>query len=488
MATTPIHESPLLAQLSGYLSGAFLPATGASLIVNDPATGLKIASLPSFGERETRDAISASERALILPTSLAKRKEWLERIADAHVRHRETLAQIITKENGKPISEARGEVDYSATFYADCARRINCLAPRVLQLQSKNHQWTVYARPAGVAGLIVPWNFPLAMLAKKAAAALAAGCPIVVKPSEKTPLSSIALFHIFHEAGVPPGMAHLVFGDAQAIGKALCQHPAVRVISFTGSTAVGKLLSVQAAPHVKRMALELGGNAPFIVFEDADLGHAASELMTNKFRCSGQTCVCTNRVYVHSKIASAFGKLLASKVSALKVGPGADPSTQVGPLIDREGFDKVQDLVADALQSGASALAGGPTKIAAGDTGRFYPPTVLADVKSEARCLKEELFGPVILLVRFDNDEEVIHAANDTEYGLAAYVFTQSAERADSVITQLRFGHVGLNTGTGPTAEAPFGGMKQSGLGREGGDEGIFEFIELQTVPASLAL
>jgi succinate-semialdehyde dehydrogenase/glutarate-semialdehyde dehydrogenase len=487
MPTFPINNSPLLAKLSGYLSGTFLPVTSTPLAVNDPATGQKIASLPSFGERETRDAIEASERALSFPTSHARRKGWLERIAQAHVHNRETLAQIITAENGKPISEARGEVDYSASFYADCARRIDCLAPRELELQPKSHKWTVHARPAGVAGLIVPWNFPLAMLAKKAAAALAAGCPIIVKPSEKTPLSSIALFRIFHEAGITPGMAHLVFGDAPAIGKVLCEHPSVRVISFTGSTAVGKLLSVQAAPHVKRMALELGGNAPFIVFDDADLEHAASELVANKFRCSGQTCVCTNRVYVHSKVATIFGKLLADKVGSLKVGAGSKPSTQVGPLIDSDGFQKVRALVDDAIERGAGVLTGGPSAVTPKFADRFYPPTVLDSVSRGARCLKEEVFGPVIPLVHFENDDEVVRAANDTEHGLAAYLFTRSTGRSDKVIAQLRFGHVGLNSGTGPTAEAPFGGMKQSGLGREGGDEGIFEFVELQTVPTPLA-
>jgi succinate-semialdehyde dehydrogenase / glutarate-semialdehyde dehydrogenase len=396
------------------------------------------------------------------------------------------LAQIITAENGKPIAEARGEVDYSAAFYAESARRMSCLEPRVLEQQPKGHQWTVYARPAGVAGLIVPWNFPLAMLAKKAAAALAAGCPIVVKPAEKTPLSSIALFHIFHELGMPAGMVNLVFGDAPAIGKVLCEHPAVRVISFTGSTAVGKLLAAQAAPYVKRMALELGGNAPFIVFDDADLEHAANELITNKFRCSGQTCVCSNRVYVQAGVAADFAKLVAARVGALEVGPGVNPGSQVGPLIDAAGFGKVRELVEDALARGATAITGGAAPVPADGTGLFYPPTVLDGVTGQARCLKEELFGPVVPLVRFATEQELVQAANDTEYGLAAYVFTKDMDRAGRVIAQLRFGHVGLNSGTGPSPEAPFGGMKQSGLGREGGDEGILEYVELQTVPTPL--
>jgi succinate-semialdehyde dehydrogenase/glutarate-semialdehyde dehydrogenase len=278
-------------------------------------------------------------------------------------------------------------------------------------------------------------------------------------------------------------MVNMVFGDASAIGKLLCEHPAVRVISFTGSTAVGKLLSAQAAPHIKRMALELGGNAPFIVFQDAELEHAADELMANKFRCSGQTCVCSNRVYVHHRVAPAFAKLVAERMGALGVGPGVDPSTKVGPLIDRGGFDKVRELVADALQQGASAITGGVAAVPPEGAGLFYPPTLLDSVPNSARCLKEEVFGPVVPMARFDTDQEAVSAANDTEYGLAAYVFTKDTERAGRIIEQLRFGHVGLNTGTGPSPEAPFGGMKQSGLGREGGDEGILEYVELQTVP-----
>jgi succinate-semialdehyde dehydrogenase/glutarate-semialdehyde dehydrogenase len=320
------------------------------------------------------------------------------------------------------------------------------------------------------------------MLAKKAAAALAAGAPVVVKPAEKTPLSAVALFQLLHERGLPRGMVNLVFGDAKAIGRVLCEHPAVRVISFTGSTAVGKLLAAQAAPHVKRMALELGGNAPFIVFDDANVEGAVTHLMANKFRCSGQTCVCSNRIYVQSRIAAGFLAELKARVAALKVGPGIAPDTEIGPLIDRAGFAKVNELVQDALGRGAKASVGGAAPVPNEDAGLFYPPTVLEGVTAEMRCTREEVFGPVLPIIVFETEEQAVAAANATEYGLAAYVFSESSELRERVAARLQFGHVGSNSGTGPTPEAPFGGMKQSGIGREGGLEGLLEFVEVQTI------
>ena len=484
MPNADVTESPLLKHLTGYVNGAFLPATERGLDVRDPADGSVVARLPSYGRPVALRAIESAERALGAPPSLADRRRWLEAVAGAHASHREDLARIITRENGKPLAEARGEVDYAAGFYADAARRVEQLAPRTLEGSVRGHRWRVYCRPAGVAGLIVPWNFPLAMLAKKASAALAAGAPMVVKPAETTPLSSIALFHLLHALDLPKGLVNLVFGDAPAIGQALCTHPAVRVISFTGSTAVGRLLSAQAAPHVKRMALELGGNAPFLVFDDADLEPSADALIANKFRCSGQTCVCTNRVYVQQGIRERFVALVAERVAALKVGPGLSPDSQVGPLINRAGFAKVRELVVDAVRHGARAVVGGAPEVPAEGQPTFYPPTLLDGVSGGARCLREEVFGPVIPMVGFDGEDEVVQAANDTEYGLAAYVFTRSDERAERVLARLSFGHVGWNTAVGPAPEAPFGGMKQSGLGREGGLEGILEMVELQTVPS----
>lgn len=483
-------DSPLLRHLAGYEAGAFLPdvpagrpqepdAAGELVRVVDPATGDVLAVLPSYGAVDATRMVQSAERALTNPAPLAQRAAWLIAIADALLANRDELARIITLENGKPIGEAKGEVDYAAGFYRTAAAEIDVLQPRVLAAKPKGLTWTVHARPAGVAGLITPWNFPLAMLAKKLSGALAAGAPAVIKPANETPLSVIALFHLMHTLGLPPGLVSLAFGDSSAIGKVLCEHPAVRVISFTGSTRVGQTLAVQAAPHVKRLALELGGNAPFIVFEDADVDLAVEQLMATKFRCSGQTCVSANRVFVHESIADALTATLAARVDALRVGPGTDPSTDIGPLINERAVANVHRLVDDAVTRGASVAAGGRTTAGA----CFFPPTVLAGVAPGMAILREEAFGPVVPLVRFATEAEVIAAANDTEYGLASYVFTRDRERVKRVAAALQFGHVAINTGSGPTPEAPFGGMKHSGYGREGGAEGILDFVELQTVP-----
>jgi succinate-semialdehyde dehydrogenase/glutarate-semialdehyde dehydrogenase len=478
-----ISESPLLQHLSAYIAGAFLKgATGnASFAVKDPASGVSLASLPSYGAPETTQAVEAAEAALALDASSDDRKRWLRAIAAAHSKHRDDLGRIITLENGKPLAEARGEVDYAAGFYSAAADQLESLEPRRLASEPKQHAWTVWSRPAGVAALITPWNFPLAMLAKKAAAALGAGAPIVVKPAEKTPLSAIALFHLLHELSLPPGLVNLVFGDAPAIGRVFCEHPAVRVVSFTGSTAVGKLLAAQAAPHIKRMALELGGNAPFIVFEDAQLDAAVDQLMANKFRCSGQTCVCTNRVYVQSGVAPKFLERLTARVADLKVGPGMDPETTVGPLIDRAGFAKVSELVQDALTRGARATQGGVAPVPAEDAALYYPPTVLQGVTAQMRCTREEVFGPVLPVILFESEEEVLQAANATEYGLAAYVHTNDLVTALRVSEDLEYGLVAINDWVVAAPEAPFGGVKQSGVGRESGPEGLHEYLEAKT-------
>ncbi|MGK0358396.1 MAG: succinate-semialdehyde dehydrogenase/glutarate-semialdehyde dehydrogenase [Bradymonadia bacterium] len=480
-------EYPLLSQVGGYLDGRFFTPEGAAFDVRNPATGEVIAGLTSCGAAETDAAIEAADRALMRgEVAQSERIGWLEAIAAAHTENREQLARIITLENGKPLAEALGEVDYAAAFYREAVLQIGALQPEVLERTPKAHRWTTHRRPAGVIGVITPWNFPLAMLAKKVAGALAAGAPMVIKPAEATPLSCIALFRMLHDVGVPPGMANLVFGDAPAIGERLCAHPAVRVISFTGSTRVGKLLSAQAAPYVKRMALELGGNAPYLVFADADLDHAADQLLPNKFRCSGQTCVCTNRVYVHASVADAFVERMRTRMAALQVGSGFDAATKIGPLIDRGGFAKVKRLVEDAISKGARVVIGGAPDVPPEDGAMFYPATLLDGVTAEMNCVREETFGPVLPIVRFETEDEAVRAANDTDYGLAAYFFTADAARCERVAAQLRFGHVGVNSGTGPTPEAPFGGMKQSGLGREGGAEGLLEFVELQTTAAPL--
>jgi succinate-semialdehyde dehydrogenase/glutarate-semialdehyde dehydrogenase len=374
------------------------------------------------------------------------------------------------------------EVDYSAGFYRFFADQLDHLRPRALAARIRDCGWTVAHRPAGVAGLITPWNFPLAMFSKKLSAAVAAGCSIVARPASLTPLSAIAFWSLAERIGIPPGRLNLVLGRSAPIGKALCDHPLVRVISFTGSTEIGQLLLSQTAAHIKRVAMELGGNAPFIIFEDADLDAAAEGLVANKFRCGGQTCVCANRVYVHERVQADFVDLLALRVARLKVGDGLDPTTDIGPLINRAAFDKVTSHVADALSKGATRIVGDDPDRPEHDWGCFYPPTLLTNAHQDMRIFREETFGPLIAIASFGSEDDVIVQANDTRFGLAAYVFTRDAERAMRCAERLAFGHVGLNTGTGPTPEAPFGGMKQSGFGREGGLEGLTEFCETQTV------
>jgi len=476
-------ESPLLPQCLGYIDGRWTGATtGQTLTVHDPATGEMLAQVPNMGAAEAEAATAAAERALKETPAPEQRHQWLRALEVTLLQARDELARIITREQGKPLRESLVEVEYAAGFFHFFARQWEHLAPRTLSEKIRGCEWTIYHRPAGVAGLITPWNFPLALLAKKLSAAIAAGCSVVAKPAELTPLTAIAFWHLAEQVGIPPGRLNLVIGQPAPIGKVLCEHPSVRVISFTGSTATGKLLLQQAAPHVKRVTLELGGNAPFIVFEDADLNTAVENLMANKFRCAGQTCVCTNRVFVHQAVAAPFVEMLAERVSALRVGNGMEPGTEIGPLINRAGFEKVSRHVTDALNRGAKRVVGKEPVCPQNDWGYFFPPTVLTGMNPSMQAFQEETFGPVVSIATFYTEEEVLALANDTPYGLAAYLFTQDEQRALRCAERLRFGHVGLNTGTGPTPEAPFGGMKQSGFGREGGTEGLFEFCEPQTV------
>jgi succinate-semialdehyde dehydrogenase/glutarate-semialdehyde dehydrogenase len=438
-----------------------------------------------MGEAETRRAIAAAKRALRLPPySLEQRREWLSDIRDALLDERQEIGRILCLEHGKPWKEAQGEVEYAAGFFDYCAGHLHLLEPRRLEERPKNCDWRVHFRPIGVAGLITPWNFPIGMIAKKLSAALAAGCPTVIKPASETPLTLIAAFTLMHErVDLPPGMVNLVMGRAGPIGDVLCTHPDVPMLSFTGSTEVGKLLLERSKDHVKKLALELGGNAPFIVFDDADLDAAADNLIVNKFRGGGQTCVCANRIYVQSGVAEAFAGKVVERVKALRVGDGMDDDVDLGPLINRAGFDKVREHVTDALAKGGTLLAGKHPDELDPERSLFYPPTVVSGVTPDMQCCKEETFGPFVPVIEFDGEEEAVAAGNDTEFGLAAYLFTGDAERAERVIAGLRFGHVGWNTGTGPTPEAPFGGMKLSGIGREGGEEGLMEYVEPQTVP-----
>lgn len=478
--------SALLPRTDAYIAGEWIGAnSGGRFDVINPATGEVLANVPALGDVEAKLAVEAAQASLAHPTDPGQRREWLADIAQTLMAEKAGFGRIITLENGKPLKEAVAEVEYAAGFFRFFANILGETSPELLPYRARNLSWTVYHRPAGVAGLITPWNFPMAMLAKKLAASLAVGCGIVTKPASQTPLSAIALYAIVDRLGVPPGVANLVTGKAGPIGDVLCTHPAVRLISFTGSTEVGKLLASKAAPHLKRLSLELGGNAPFIVFADADLEKAAKELMTNKFRASGQTCICTNRVYVEEAVAEKFVALVVDHVSRLKVGNGMEPDSDIGPLINREGFDKVAEHVRDAMRLGAIRVVGDDPPRPVRDWGAYYPPTVLVDVRPEMLVCREETFGPVVAISRFADENGVTRMANDTRHGLAAYVFTRDRARADRVIRQLHFGHVGLNTGSGPTPEAPFGGMKESGYGREGGVEGLLEFCEIQTMAAS---
>ncbi len=478
-------QSPLIPKPLAYIDGRWRGADDAgraTIAVINPATGEQLADVPDLGAAETTQAIEAAARSLGQASSIAQRHDWLRAIESALLANKDELARIITLEQGKALKESIGEVEYAAGFFRVAAAELDREEAEQIPGTIRNAKWTIRHVPAGVVGLITPWNFPLAMLAKKLAPALGAGCAIVTKPAELTPLTTIALWTLLEKSGLPAGRANLVIGQAAPIGDTLCAHPLVRLISFTGSTRVGKQLMANVAPHIKRLALELGGNAPFIVFDDADLDAAADALMSNKFRCAGQTCVCANRVLVHEKVVDRFTQAVTTRVAKLKVGNGLEPGVDMGPLINRAGFDKVNRHVNDAIANGAKRAFGNEPKVPSQPWGNFFPPTVLTGVTRDMQISREETFGPVIAIQTFANDAQAIQNANGTPYGLAAYVFTHDSDRARQISEQLQFGHVGVNTGTGPTPEAPFGGMKQSGFGREGGAEGLLEFCETQVV------
>lgn len=480
-----IH-SALLEHMQGYINDSWVPAdTGATFAVTNPATGEELAAVPRMGAAETRRAIASGKAALRTVPDAGQRRKWLETIRDALCDNKLEIGRILCLEHGKPWKEAQGEVEYAASFFDYFAQTMEAiLEPESLGYKVKGCAWTVYKRPVGVVGLITPWNFPIAMIAKKLAPALAAGCPSVVKPAGQTPLTMIALFQLMAtRLDLPRGMVNLVMGDAPAIGGELMSAADVTMVSFTGSTAVGQLLIEQAAEHVKKLDLELGGNAPFIVFDDADLDAAADGLIANKFRGAGQTCVCANRVYVQAGVYDLFACKVVERVKVLKVGNGMDAGVEIGPLIDRAGFDKVKDHLVDALAKGAKVVTGMEPAQFDNTKDLFFTPTVITGVTQDMKCCHLETFGPLVPLIRFTTDVEVLTAANATEYGLAAYVFGGDRARAERLIAGLHFGHCGYNTGTGPAAPTPFGGMLSSGIGHEGGREGLLGYVELQTVP-----
>lgn len=447
------------------------------LAVHNPADGTLIGHVPDMGAMETRVAITAAERAFAAwrGRTADERSRVLRAWFELMIEHREDLAMLMTCEQGKPLAEARGEIGYAASYiewFAEEARRVS---GEVIASPWPDRRIVVLSEPVGVCAAITPWNFPAAMITRKAAAALAVGCTMIVKPASQTPLSALALGELALRAGVPSGVLSVITGGARAIGGELTSNPAVRKLSFTGSTEVGRLLAAQCAPTLKKMSLELGGNAPLIVFEDADLDAAVAGTMVSKFRNSGQTCVCTNRVLVHEAVYDAFADKLAAAASALRVGDGLEPGVEQGPLIDLPALEKVEALVGDASQQGARVLTGGRRHRLGGT---FYEPTVIAGATPRMRLAHEEVFGPVAPLFRFSSEDEAVRLANDTEFGLAAYFYSSDTRRVWRVASALQCGMVGINTGQISTAAAPFGGVKQSGMGREGSHYGIREYVE----------
>ena len=463
--------------IDGEWSGA---DSGRTFAVHNPATGELIASVPECSETETRRAIEAAARAFPEWRSKTAKersailRNWFELI----VEHTEDLAQLMTAEQGKPLAEARGEITYGASFVEWFAEEAKRVYGDVIPAPLNDRRYIVIRQPVGVVAAITPWNFPVAMITRKCAPALAAGCPVVIKPSELTPLCALALAELAQRAGFPPGVINVITTmDSAAVGRELTSSPLVRKLSFTGSTEVGKLLLRDAAGTVKKVSLELGGNAPFIVFDDADLDAAVSGAMASKYRNSGQTCVCANRLLVQEAVYDAFADKLAQAVEGLRVGEGTTEGVSQGPLINEEAVEKVEGHIRDALEKGARLVTGGQ-RHALGGT--FFEPTILADVTPEMRVACEETFGPVAPLFRFSTEEGAIALANDTDSGLAAYFYSRDIGRIWRVAEALEYGMVGINEGIISTEVAPFGGVKESGLGREGSKYGIEEFTELK--------
>jgi len=448
--------------------------------VIDPATGAKLADVANLGASEAEAAIAAANAAWpIWRSKTAKERaailmKWFHLL----VQHADDLARIMTAEQGKPLAEARGEVIYGASFVDWFAEEAKRIYGETIPSTDNNKRFVVIKQSVGVCAAITPWNFPIAMITRKVAPALAAGCTVVIKPAEQTPLSALAVAELAQRAGMPAGVLNVLTADADSsieIGKVLCASDIVRHLSFTGSTEVGRILMRQCAPTIKKLSLELGGNAPFIVFEDADLDSAVEGAMISKYRNAGQTCVCANRLYVQESVYDEFVAKLAVKAGAIKVGGGFEPGVTQGPMIDDQALKKVEAHVADALAKGARVVVGGSRQ---GE--RFYTPTVLADVTSNMLCAREETFGPVAPVFKFKTEAEVIALANDTEFGLASYFYSRDVGRVFRVGEALEYGMVGINTGLISVAEVPFGGVKQSGLGREGSHHGIDDYVELK--------
>ena len=476
-----LDDASLLKQ-DAWIAGRWTAAVdGRRIAIRNPANGTVVGEVPMMGAVETRTAIEAAAAALSnwSRKTAKERAVILRRFADLMIANTNDLAIIMTAEQGKPLAESKGEIAYAASFIEWFAAEGKRIYGDVIPTFRADSRVLVLRQPVGVAAAITPWNFPAAMITRKLGPALAAGCTFVCKPAPQTPFSALALAELAQRAGIPDGVFNVVTGDAEQIGGELTRNPLVRKLSFTGSTAVGKKLIAQCADTVKKVSMELGGNAPFIVFDDADLDAAVQGAMASKYRNTGQTCVCANRIYVQSGVYEAFAAKLAQAVSTLRVGDGLQGPTDQGPLIDQRALEKVQAHIADAVQHGARIACGGKPHALGGT---FFEPTILLDVTSQMRVAREETFGPVAPLFKFEAEADAIRMANDTEFGLAAYFYTRDLARSWRVQEALEYGLVGVNTGLMSTEVAPFGGMKESGLGREGSRYGIDEYTEMKYV------
>lgn len=473
-------KNPSLFRQQCYVGGTWCDAQqGASIPVVNPSTGKELGTIPRMGATETRRAIEAANDAW--PAWRAKpakeRATILRRWFDLMHQNTDDLARIMTLEQGKPLAEARGEIAYAASYLEWYAEEGKRAYGDTIPTNAADRRIVVLKEPVGVCAAITPWNFPSAMITRKAAAALAAGCPMVVKPATQTPYSALALAQLAEQAGVPAGVFSVVTGSATEIGGEMTSNPLVRKLSFTGSTEIGRLLMEQTASTIKKVSMELGGNAPFIVFDDADLDAAVEGAIASKYRNTGQTCVCANRIYVHENVYDAFAGKLVEAVQKLKVGDGLQEGVVLGPLIDEHAIRKVQEHIDDALEQGAEVLTGGRVHALGGS---FFEPTVLANMTPAMRVAREETFGPVAPLFRFSTDDEVIAMANDTEFGLAAYFYSRDIGRVWRIAEALEYGMVGINTGILSNEAAPFGGVKQSGVGREGSHYGLDDYMVIK--------
>ena len=474
--TLPLRDPSLLKDRC-LIGGAWIGSP--EIDVTDPASGAKIAAVPNYGADETRQAIEAAEAALPgwRERTAAQRSQILRRWYQAILDAADDLALILSSEQGKPIAEARGEIIYAASFIEWFAEEAKRTYGEVIPSPRTDARILVIQQPVGVTAAITPWNFPAAMITRKAGPALAAGCTMVLKPAMQTPLTALALAALAERSGVPDGVLNVVTGRSREIGGELTSNPTVRKISFTGSTEVGRLLMEQSAATVKKMSMELGGNAPFIVFDDADIDAAVEGAMLSKYRNSGQTCVCVNRIYVQRAVADAFIEKLAKAVTGLRVGRGTDEDVTQGPLIDNAAVVKVEEHVADAVAKGARLVVGGKRHALGGS---FFEPTVLAGCSTEMLVAHEETFGPVASIFLFDKEDEAVQLANASEFGLAGYFYSRDLGRVWRVAEALECGMVGINTGLISNEVAPFGGIKQSGVGREGSSHGIADYLELK--------